>query len=465
MDHGTYSKSSAQEMVLEKLLCLFKKFSVKQVYLKKLSPNDNSKNQPYFGPHLTDLSFLPSGDIEASKSESNKAISGREKIKYQASLDLTWVDGSGNIYPAPNAKLIYYPQYPEVRFSGFMRGSGIDISYWMSPAKKGRSPDRWLILGVNDSQKIFSYLATPDSYLASELNSMSLAPNYGVFSKIAISNRQVEIGTKQILFNKLAEIYQMGWINGQKLDKQGISKAYMAPNGGGYTLEALLGITPNGSSAPDYLGWEIKQFGVQAFPDKAAKQTTLMTPEPNGGIYCTDGPIQCVKIYGYPDKRGRLDRLNIGGKHLHGKRCNSTALTLKIDGFDHEKRRITKAEGSILLLDDNSKVAMSWSFEKILNHWKKKHSQAAYIPCLMKRVQNNTQYMFGSCIKLGVGTNFELFLSAVIDGYVFYDPGIKLENLSSDNSLLKRRSQFRIYHKNLKQLYEKFELHDISMSI
>jgi hypothetical protein len=38
-----------------------------------------------------------------------------------------------------------------------------------------------------------------------------------------------------------------------------------APNCGGYTLEAELGITPNGYSEPDFLGWEVKQFGVANF--------------------------------------------------------------------------------------------------------------------------------------------------------------------------------------------------------
>ncbi len=30
-------------------------------------------------------------------------------------------------------------------------------------------------------------------------------------------------------------------------------------------LEAELGVTPNGYSEPDFMGWEIKQFGVKKF--------------------------------------------------------------------------------------------------------------------------------------------------------------------------------------------------------
>jgi len=31
---------------------------------------------------------------------------------------------------------------------------------------------------------------------------------------------------------------------------------------GGYTLEAELGIIPNGKAEPDYLGYEVKQYSV-----------------------------------------------------------------------------------------------------------------------------------------------------------------------------------------------------------
>jgi len=82
-----------------------------------LSPNDNSKNQPYFGGDLAVLNMLPAGELVAEQTSSEKP--SRSSTRFKAPLDFKWIDNSGNIYPAPNAQLIFYPQYPEMRFSGF----------------------------------------------------------------------------------------------------------------------------------------------------------------------------------------------------------------------------------------------------------------------------------------------------------------------------------------------------------
>jgi hypothetical protein len=48
-----------------------------------------------------------------------------------------------------------------------------------------------------------------------------------------------------------------------------------SPQCGGYTLEAELGITPNGYSEPDFMGWEVKQFGVTKFENINSSIITL----------------------------------------------------------------------------------------------------------------------------------------------------------------------------------------------
>ena len=115
------------------------------------------------------------------------------------------------------------------------------------------------------------------------------------------------------------------------------------------------------------------------------------------------------------------------------------------------------------MVDINGSVAASWSFAKIMDHWKKKHAQVVYVPCLSRRANGGgKEYSFGSNIELGTGTTFELFLKSVAAGYVYYDPGIKLEQASTDKPKLKRRSQFRVSHKQLPNLYQDFELLDIN---
>jgi hypothetical protein len=307
---GTYDTDAARNVSLDKITGSLIGLNVKSIYVKKLAPNDNSKNQPYFGSHLTDLPFIPTGEIVASETTSNKSTAtknNKRKIKYQASVNIIWLDAEGHTYPASNAKLIYYPQYPEVRFSGFLKGSGVDASRWMDPYQEGRAEGRWLIFGVAEDETVYAYLATPESLLSAELEKTELFKASSVFGEISAGKTGVT-STREALIAKLLEIHEMGWIRGQKLSRTGIKELYTALNAGGYTLEAELGVTPNGIAEPDYLGWEVKQFGVKGFPTKGTKATTLMTPEPNGGFYVEHGAQEFVRRYGYPDKSGIPDR-------------------------------------------------------------------------------------------------------------------------------------------------------------
>lgn len=455
---GTYDTRVAREVTLDRVLSVFRGLDANKIYVKKLSPNDNSKNQPYFGGHLTDLTFLPTGDVFSSLSQSKKTSDPRRSIKYQAHMDLSWVDAEGGVYRAPNAKLIYYPQYPEVRFSGFLQGSDVRAGKWMDPNKEGRAEGRWLILGVTAERKIYAYLVTPDCSLSNELSGTELTDISGVFSLIDLEHSTPKKSTRQAIIEKARDIHLSGWIPGQRLNSCGNTIPYNAPNGGGYTLEAQLGVTPNGFAEPDFLGWEVKQFGIAKFPRTGAKPTTLMTPEPDGGVYKDRGAIEFVRTWGYPDRSGIKDRLNFGGKHTAGKRTASTGLKLEITGFDIHKGVIIDANGAIGLMDTSDTVAASWSFPKIMDHWKRKHSKAVFIPSLRRKAPSGGyEYHYGCDIELGTGTDFELFLTAMIKGLVFYDPGIKLEKASEIKPKLKKRSQFRVNHKYLEELYINFD--------
>ncbi|MCW8470643.1 MvaI/BcnI restriction endonuclease family protein [Fluoribacter gormanii] len=461
---GTYDTEAAKKVTLDKIIKILRGFGANKIYAKKLAPNDNSKNQPYLGADLTDISFIPTGEIVASETTSNKpsvSKDNKRRIKYQVSLKMIWFDAEGKIYPAPNARLIYYPQYPEVRLSGFLMGSKADAGQWMDPYKNGRSLGRWLILGVNDDKTVYSYLVTPICDLSNELEETGYIKVSNVFRELNTGKEEVT-STKAALLSKLLEVYEKGWILGQKLSSHNVKEPYNAPNAAGYTLEAELNITPNGIAEPDYLGWEIKQFNVTSFPAKGVKPVTLMTPEPDGGYYKEQGGKQFVRIFGYPDKCGKPDRLNFGGIHQANKICQATNLMLRIYGFDNEQSSITDARGYIALVSHDQIVAASWSFAKLMEHWKCKHSQVAYVPCLKRSgTLGQVEYHFGKEIELGVGTNFEKFLSAMYSQHIYYDPGIKLEHVSSHNPKIKKRSQFRIKHKDISSLYKSYDIVDV----
>ena len=133
-----YDSAESLELTLEGLKDIFSRAGATQLLFKQLAPNDNSKNQPYLASHISELSFLPSGDITQESSTSKKTSDPKRQIRYKSKIPLSWLDVNGNDYDAPGTQIIYYPQYPEVRLSGFLKGSKADLSEWMQPTKQGR---------------------------------------------------------------------------------------------------------------------------------------------------------------------------------------------------------------------------------------------------------------------------------------------------------------------------------------
>lgn len=434
-------------MKLQNLTSLFNNNGCSKIYIKKLSPNDNSKNQVYFGGSFEILNILPILEIK------NEEAGDWNKERFKASINFSWIADDGNLFPAPNAQLILYPKYPEVRFSGFLQKCQNPPSILMTQ----RLADRLLFFSVAKNGTILGYVADPNSEIATEYANLQNTKEHGVFKVIElpkISNNRADLVTE------LLRIHQLGWIKSKRLDRQGNIIACEAPNCGGYTLEAELGITPNGYSEPDFLGWEVKQFGVSNFARVNSAIITLMTPEPTDGIYKSEGAETFLRKYGYADKTGREDRINFGGVHKTGIKHPQTNLEMQLIGFDAITGKIRNTNGRISLVDIEGNETASWSFSSMLLHWNRKHNQACYVPSLSETV-NERHYKYGNNIILGTGTDFQLFLSEMANGNIYYDPGIKMENASTKPKI-KKRSQFRIKSQNLPKLYKQNEVIDIT---
>ena len=69
-------------------------------------------------------------------------------------------------------------------------------------------------------------------------------------------------------------------------------------------------------------------------------------------------------------------------------------------------------------------------------------------------------YWYSNVVRLFEGTSIIQLLKAVDEGYVYYDPGIKLEN-ANEKPVSKRRSQFRIKSAALEHLYDRQEVKDV----
>ncbi|MFI5160722.1 MAG: MvaI/BcnI family restriction endonuclease [Sphingobacteriales bacterium] len=428
-------------MTLENLKQAFLDHGCEKVYVKSLAANDLSKSQVYLGGNYDILNIFPLSDILPN------ADGKRKRESFIATLNFAWITEEGTICYAPHAKFILYPDYPEVRFSGFLKACKNAPSAIMNEKLTGRL----LFLGVSRDGRTLGFASMPDSEIANEIRCLHLE-EYGVFRVLEL---KPIVDHRLLLLAELLRIHRLGWIDSKRLNKASEILPCPSPNCGGLTLEAELGIVPNSYSEPDYLGYEIKQFKVNNFDKIANEVITLMTPEPNGGLYVEKGIDPFIRLYGYPDKSGIVDRLNFGGVHKFGIRQPLTGLTLHLVGFDQASSKIIKADGSISLIDDSGNEASKWSFITLLKHWTKKHNQACYVPS-KSIISPTKQYQYGNNILIGNGTEFDLFLRQMAMGNVYYDPGVKMEQASS-KPLIKRRSQFRIKSGNLKSLYKKSE--------
>jgi len=369
--------------------------------------------------HLTELGFIPTGEITESKTSSKKNSNPKRQIKYSVNLDYSWVSPEGEIYPAPNAKLIYYPQYPEVRLSGFVAKCDFDMGGWMDPYKKGRTEGRVLFFGITKSKKTLAYLALPDSRIAKEILDYPSVEITGVFKELSEKGKLEKISSKDILLHEFRRIHLQNWIRSKRFDRDGVIMPYTAQNGGGYTLEAELGVIPNGYSDPDFMGWEIKQFGVKRCELINSKVLTLMTPEPDGGFYADHGAEAFMRKYGYESEKTK-DRMDFTGRHFAGEICERSGLTLMTEGYDKANNVITDASGCIALLDSKGNPASAWTFKKIMEHWKRKHAKAAYIPSISrKEIDNSKSYNYCNNVRLFEGTTFNRLLQAITESQVY----------------------------------------------
>ena len=430
-------------MNLTQLRRVMQDSGVRKLYAKRLAANDNSKNQIYLGPDFSVLNLLPLGPVVADPE--NPQI-------LKAPLALRWLADDGDVSDAPHAQVIFYPQYPEVRMSGFLRGSRCAPSALMT----SRSLGRVLMLGATQTGTVIAHVSPSESEVAREFEALPAPTVVGVFTEVPLSRLEPRV----VLVAALKEVANEGWITSHRLDSIGQSLDCDSSNCGGLTLEAELGIRPNGLSEPDFHGWELKSHSVRDLTrPQSGGAITLMTPEPTSGYYRTGGPEAFIRRYGYRDPV-RPDRLNFSGRHLVGVLSARSNLTLTLDGFDAARNRITDAASGITLLTRSGDIAAVWRYSDLMTHWNRKHAFAAYVPSLHRSHPRN-QYRYGHVVRLGEGTDFLLLLQAFAAGTVYYDPGLKVELASSARPEVKRRNQFRTASRHLGALYRTLSTVDV----
>jgi hypothetical protein len=431
------------DISLDQLREMMRANGVVQLLVKELALNDNARNQLYLSGSMDVANIIPFGKVRVETTEK-----GNQSLK--APLLFNWLQPDGKAIPAPGAQIILYPQYPEVRMSGFLKAAVNAPASLMNT----RIPGRLLFFGLTATGTIVAWAAGPQSNLKRDYGSLGSLEKSGVFFIVPLFRIDSGKSTRDLVVEQLYRIHLLDWIESKSLRTDGSLAPCTSTQCVGYTLEAEFGVARNSISEPDFKGWEIKASKVKSFGAAySTKAVTLMTPEPTGGFYRSSGVQAFVRKFGYIDKLGREDRLNFGGIFRVGNRHAGTGLTLLLNGFDDKKGVVTDLNGSLALVSDTGEIASEWNFAALMSLWKRKHAQAVYVPAEERKTPSK-QYRYGSSIRLGVGTDFLRLLRAISSGTVYYDPGIKLENASSTQARTKRRSQFRVKSQDISTLYE-----------
>lgn len=218
-----------------------------------------------------------------------------------------------------------------------------------------------------------------------------------------------------------------------RINRGGRIEPFTGSQGGGYTLEALLGVAANGNKAPDRHGFEIKSF--------SGSRISLMTPTPDLGFQGTHSFREFMERYGNPAVNG--DRsLRFTGLHKCGTINAKTGLGMRVAGYDPQEDRFGDTTGIAVELyhAETGELAAAWSLEKLANCWNAKHANALYIAFSARDGESLKEYQYAARWAQGRGTDVWKLLRAIARGVVFYDPA---DTIYADNRA-KVRPQWRI---------------------
>lgn len=442
--------------------------------LKKLSKNNNDKNQVYIHKSISifnsifDLKFK---ERDESSSVTKRASKPGKRIPEAVFTHFSWLSTDNTLHTVKACRAILYSQYPETRLSGFQTiENEMPRSMSVEYTKLANIPDRYLVIGATRSgEAIAMMIVGPSEQFSNDFLQLENAVSSGVIKSASLGKADDRTNDLKSL---LLENISGKTLRGCRLDKDGNTIPFTGTQVCGYTLEHALGIKPNADKEGDIFGIELKAI--------SQKKVTLFTPEPDGGLYQQSFP-EFMKKYGYV--KGE-DEYRFTGIHRANIRNEKSKLTLKIlylekgkskDEFilsDYDPNRSIDAQSRnlrVALVDDEGLEAAVWSFERLLNSWGVKHNETVYYP--VKKLTNDNLSQIEQGYKFLVEfdtkaiwcqrTQVSRLFNSIYDGTIILDPAPKY--VESNPKLNKRRSQWRIndIYRDATKLYDEVELVDL----
>lgn len=422
---------------------------VTTAYVKKLAAKqDNDKNQIYLGAGLDSVTNLFPATISVRTPSDSTAKRGSRagQPKMEAALLFAWLDADGNRHRAPGARIIDYFQYPEIRFSGFLKGceGAPDALRRRNQALYGQ---RWLVLGSAPDGTVLGVLLTErDDPLARDFPALPDLPGSGVLMVLTV-DEEAGREPRDLINGEIGRIVSGGWHASVIMKSTGIVP-FRGAQGAGYTLEALLGVTANAEKAPDRHGFEVKSY--------SGSRISLMTPTPDRGYQGERTFREFMERFGQPAVNGDGSRRFVGLFRAGG-HSGKHGLSMRVAGYDVAEDRFTgRAEEIAVELFDpvTGDVAAGWSLERLANSWNRKHASALYIRSRKNPDPaggNHDEYRYLAPWLIGEGTDVWRLLRAIAGGYVFYDPA---DTIYPDGRA-KVRSQWRVNAATLRATMER----------
>jgi len=195
-----------QVETLENLVQFYASKGVTRLYMKVLAKNNNSKQQIYLGASFAALTMFPTLGIFSDPNDDNPI--------FKARLDFYWMMAGGALYHAPATQIVFYPQYPEVRLSGFLEGCANGPSDLLD--QKTCQPGRLMFFGVHPDGRIIASILPHTHAIANEIRHAHGIQKIRIFYEIPVG-----ADPKEELLRKLKEIHLKGWMNSRKLDTDG----------------------------------------------------------------------------------------------------------------------------------------------------------------------------------------------------------------------------------------------------
>lgn len=420
---------------LAELQSLLRGQGVRTAYVKHLAPKQgNEKNQIYLGRGLDGVTNLFPARIEVRSASTSlaKRKSSAGKPKLEALIDMAWLGANGDRYNAPNTRIIDYFQYPEVRMSGFLAGcdAGPDA---LRRSMLGDLGSRILVMGTAGDGKVLGLVLTERADpLVASFPELPLAGPRGVLQVLSVDG-QAGVAPAEMLRLEISAIVSGGW-HSSRINRGGNIVPFTGNQGGGYTLEALLGVAANGNKAPDRHGFEIKSY--------SGSRISLMTPTPDRGFQGDHTFREFMERYGRAAVKADGSR-RFTGLHKCGVINAKSGLGMRVAGYDETSDSFgDAAEVAVELFHhETGEVAAAWSLEKLANCWNAKHANALYLTFEKRDGEGGgAEYRYSSRWLQGKGTDVWRLLRAIARGIVFYDPA---DTIYADNKT-KVRPQWRL---------------------